>query len=166
MFCRRFVGATLLGGTAVGRCYEPTRAEGDQPRTALFERLAALEQRLAVCEKRAGPQLRTGGVAATPAPVVLRERVGTGIGQRTRFIGDPAERAAKHPGSNDMIPLTMPVPREGFPLLVQPEKGTATDWSVADWAVECRKLLDEQLRDHGAVLFHGLPIKVQYRTAT
>eukprot|EP00937_MAST-01D_sp_MAST-1D-sp2_P000263 g263.t1 len=150
-----------LGMLSNSRAAPSARCQGAA--ATLQQRLAAAEQRLAALEGRSGalPRLQLGGVARVPAqPVLMRERPGTGIGQRTRFIADPAERARAFPHSNDDIPATLAPPRDGFPLLAQPADGAPgkRTWTLQEWARASRATLDAELRARGAVLLHGLPI--------
>ena len=66
-------------------------------------------------------EVRPSDCAPKPAVApLLRDRVGTGIGQRGRFIASPEERRALLTAAQYLdLPATLQPPRPGFPLIVQ-----------------------------------------------
>ena len=103
------------------------------------------------------PAFEIGGTANAPrTPPLVRHRRGTGIGNATRFVEDPAERQATHAGVNAALPERVRPPSADLPLLVQPRDAACGD--AAAWGRAARALLDERLAQVGAVLLHGLPI--------
>jgi hypothetical protein len=61
---------------------------------------------------------------------------------------------------NPHLPLHLAPPRDGFPLLVRPADGL--DFGTIppmEWAEPVREILDAELRERGAVLLRGLPIR-------
>ena len=127
--------------------------------------------------------LRPDACAPSPAhPALLRERPGTGIGQRGRMEGDPATRAQDLTSAQlEALPATLGLPRPGFPLVVglsdagQEACSTATEGKeggqdggetggealLGTLGREARRIIDESLRSSagGALLFTKLPIR-------
>ena len=132
--------------------------------------------------------LRPDACAPSPAhAALLRERPGTGIGQRGRMESDPATRAKDLTSAQlEALPATLGLPRPGFPLVVglsdagqeacslearSPategkeggEGGGATGGEalLGKLGREARRIIDESLRSSagGALLFTKLPIR-------
>ena len=96
------------------------------------------------------PAFEIGGTANAPrTPPLVRHRRGTGIGNATRFVEDPAERQATHGGVNAALPERVRPPSADLPLLVQPRDAACGD--AATWGGAARALLDERLAQVGAV---------------
>ena len=127
--------------------------------------------------------LRPDACAPSPAhPALLRERPGTGIGQRGRMEGDPATRAQDLTSAQlEALPATLGLPRPGFPLVVglsdagqeacspategkeggQDGGETGGEALLGTLGREARRIIDESLRSSagGALLFTKLPIR-------
>lgn len=131
-------------------------------------------------------QFVVGGVAKAPAvPVLIRERDGTGIGNETRMVASPQERAGVP--ANAALPTQLRNPSAGLPLLATLTRaslpfasaatlhattsvaatGTAADSGavapdptplLAACGKAARSLLDQRLAT-APVLLHGMPVK-------